>query len=390
MKNVTYNCGEKEVLFTDITMLFSDDKNCFLTLDSLKNLTLTQGSFKKLLAKDVISFDALCATPCNADVFLSTERGVLVWVKCNGEEISSRTLMASKNEKKKICGVKVVKIHGRYHLFYCLDSEMKCLVHQVVSGEEIFKPTVIDNIGRNFVYDIVVDEDSNIHIVYQVGEELRYCRYVYSEKRYIAPQTFLSSRARSLCIDVWEDRVFVLLSEKASGLTQIFLVEVCEDGFKKNVMHLSGDYNMCLNCGKDGIIVYVSSEGMCYEIQSDYSLNIQKPLPFSKCSGVQRIRCANEVNSAKAFPVNRHKLPLEGYRNFNKEDDVKSRDFAPKGMEAEKFANRYAASFADKIAKLRNEDLLQRIESIEEAIREFSALLEKFLEETKGPQSPSS
>lgn len=147
---------------------------------------------------------------------------------------------------------------------------------------------------------------------------------------------------------------------------------------------------MCLNCGKGGIIVYVSSEGMCYEIKSDYSLNVQKPMLFSKCSGVQRIRCANEVNSVKAFPVNRHKLPLETYRKFNKEDAVKTRAFAPKGVEIEKFANRYAASFADKIAKLRNEELLQRIESIEEAIREFSALFEKFLEETKGPQSPSS
>ena len=390
VKFVTYICGEKEVLITDITMLFPDDKNWFLNLDSLKNLTLTQGTLKKLLAKNVTSFDALCTTPRNADVFLSTERGALVWISCNEENISSRTLMASKNEEKKICGVKVIKIHGRYHLFYCLDSEMKFLVHQVVSGEEIFKPIVIDNISRNFVYDIVADEDSDIHIVYQIGEELRYRRYVYSEKRYVTPQTFLSARVRSLCIDVWEDRVFVLLSEKASGITQIFLVEVCENGFKKNVMHLSGDYNMCLNCGKGGIIVYISSEGMCYEIKSDYSLNVQKPMLFSKCSGVQRIRCANEVNSVKAFPVNRHKLPLETYRKFNKEDAVKSRAFAPKGVEIENFANRYAASFADKMTELRNEEILQRLSSIEKAIYKFSASFEKFLEETKENQSPSS
>ena len=137
VKFVTYICGEKEVLITDITMLFPDDKNWFLNLDSLKNLILTQGTLKKLLAKNVNSFDALCTTSHNADVFLSTDRGSLVWISCNEENISSRTLMASKNEKKKICGVKAVKIQGRFHLFYCLDSEMRCLVHQIVSGEEV-------------------------------------------------------------------------------------------------------------------------------------------------------------------------------------------------------------------------------------------------------------
>lgn len=385
------SCILKEVLITDITMLFPDGKTRFLYPDHFKNLVIADdGSTGKVIAENVNSFDAECSSKNGTEVFISTDHGTLLYISHDGERLLSRTMMTAKNVKSKIREVSVIEINGRYHVFYCLDCERRYLIHQIVSDGDFCEPAVIDSIGRHFAYSIAKDEECNIHIVYETDSRLKYRKYAYSQKNFTAPLSLFEGEVGKTAVGSWQDNVYVAFTEPGRQVCRLFLARVSDTPSKKLIMSADKDSDISLNCMKEGIVVHVTAGGVCYEIESDYSLNVKKPKSIGKSYGICRIRSSLKNNTVRSFPVNRAGLPRDGYVGFSSQISESSGAFAPKGDEIVKFAQEHKKAFGDKLWEVINEDIILRLARIEDSVAKLTACVEETLSEIKNEETPSS
>ena len=141
---------------------------------------------------------------------------------------------------------------------------------------------------------------------------------------------------------------------------------------------------------KEGIVVHVTAGGVCYEIESDYSLNVKKPKSIGKSYGICRIRSSLKNNTVRSFPVNRAGIPRDGYANFSSQISESSGAFALKGDEIVKFAQEHKKAFGDKLWEVINEDIILRLARIEDSVAKLTACVEENLSEIKNEETPSS
>ena len=164
------------------------DKNKTITLNSVDKLVLKKSTTPDEIISENMTddFDVYVDAKGRINIFGITKEGTFVHTENTNNIWQTHKILERKNKEGKILGVRVLCINGNFHLFYCIDYKERILVHQVVnSGEYTMSPEVIDYVGRRFLYDVCVDDDKNLHIVYVADDDyLMYRAYTYNSKSY--------------------------------------------------------------------------------------------------------------------------------------------------------------------------------------------------------------
>ena len=311
---------------------------------------------KQKICTDISSFDILCPSEDTIEIFATTHKGSLVNISIKGENINYRTIMETKDADRKICFVRCLLIEGRYHLFYCLANRLY-LIHQVVTGEEIFEPKVIDTVSKRFAYDVTLDSSNDIYIVYSTEGEIRYRKYIYSQKSISSSNLMCVGNPRKLQCALLRDNLYVAYSEHSGGALALNIVASGGVSVKKGIFSLDKESQFSLNATEENLVLHIAENGVCYEMTTDLSLNVSRPVSVGKTLGIWQIRFFEEIYTVHAYPVNRFMLPFESVRRFEALDTKPAKEFVPIGYEAESFAHKYRDVFEQKVIELEKENI---------------------------------
>jgi len=377
------------VFKTNITVLSPSGENLCLRPDPSSKLVLKRKDQREvvLLNDAVTSFDVICLKDGLMDIFLTTEGGSLFNLTHDKSGTSAKPVMLGKDSKNKICSVRALYINGRYHLFYCLDTKSRYLIHHIFSHDETFEPQVVDTVGKRFVYDIATDDDMNIHIVYaSEGGVLKYKKYINSQKVFTDGEKICSCDPRFLRVCLCSDRLFAAYTEYGSGGCNVYFLSAFDYNVKKAVFSVGNNTTLSLNTRGEELFLHLADNGVCYEIKSDLSLNISRGISIGKTYGICGIRFAEYPGKIFSYPVDRDNEPLSGYRDFLPVSTVLKDMPKPKGCEAEEYAQKHKDFFNEKIQELEKEDFSRSMANIEASLAKLVEITEKvFCEIQKNP-----
>ncbi len=376
----------KRCFKTNIITIMSSNKTAYLTLNSSSKLVLKNedGKERVLISEAVTSFDACCFEGEVIHIFLTTSGGSLLYLKYTEKDTQVKPVMLGKDSKNKICFVRTLNINGNFHLFYCLDSQKRYLVHQVLSGDSVYEPKVVDIIGKRFIYDVVADDCMNIHIIYSSdGGELKYKKYINSQKLYTEPKKICVCNPRFLCVCYTKDRLFASYTEQTNGAYNVYLLSVLDFNVKKAVFSVGSSTELALNSKGEELILHLVDNGVCYEIKSDLELNISKGTPLGKSSGICDVRSFDSESCVSRYPVSRDNTLFSAYKDFNPAKTLSHEIPSLKGRDAEVFAQKYKDMFDEKIAELQNEEFFQSLAKIDLSLKKLLEITQKIYEEIK-------
>ncbi len=379
---VAYKSIAKEVLNLDITLMSPEGIRGILSVNSLGRLVMKKDDLKDQILCDekVISFDGICKEDETTYIFFSSDEGNLYKLELREDKSILKPLMMSKDNKSKIFGLKVLLINGAFHLFYCFESTHKYLTHQIVLEDIVYEPKAIGIIGDSTLYDIVADDDFNIHIVYISTEsDLKYTQYINSQKVHTKPKTVLSGDIRKICITSGGQRIFGAYVQNSRGVCSINLVSILDSKVRKTSIPAYKETEISLNSKGDTLILNTVDKGVCYEAISDFDFNISKATPIGRSSKIGAVRSIGFDIPVRYYPISLKNEPLKDYVNFAKTLSLKDALLKPKGSEAEEFYQKYKDVFEKKAEELKNEDFSQSLARIEASLKKLVETVESAL-----------
>ena len=331
-----------------------------------------------VLPETVSSFDVGYVFDDNIHIFATGTDGALFYIDFKDGNVKKNVIMQNRDSTGKICFVKALFINGRYHLFYCLNSEKRYLVHQVFSPDVFFEPEVIDTIGKRFLYDVAVDDHMNVHIVYASDENsLKHKKYIYSQKAYTEAATVCSASPRDICCCAFDDRVFASYTQLNNFTASLYIADVSAKEVTKAVMAVNNDTVSALNYDGKNLILYFENNGVCYEAKSDLSPWVSSSTTIGKCKGIMKLQ--SYLGASFRYPIGRDYLPLLGYDKFIKSPSAANNSPVISGEEAENFALKYKEDFDKKIQELQMEDFSRHLASIDASLMQLAKAAENIL-----------
>lgn len=361
----------------NIVEILPGGKNKYLNLGSNGDILLgANGMQERKIYSDITSFDGVCISEDKTELFATTDRGFLVNVSLLGDVIKSKTLMESKGTHREICSVRCLYIEGRYHLFYCIKSSDTYLVHQVFSDDGLFEPQIVDKISNRMAYNVIRDYSSDIHIVYSSANEIRCRKYVYSKKMLDSARVICYANPREIQPALYKERLFMAYTEQGAEGIAVNIVSM-DSSVKKKVFSGIKEPQFCINASEYELAVHIIENGVCYEVKSDEFLNVSKPLPVGKSSGIRKVISPDGYICLDGYPVNRFMAPLEGFEKFKKDFLSNNKSFGLKGSQADDFAGRYKDIFEEKVRLMEEETVRQSLSKIEVSLNRLVDMVEK-------------
>ncbi len=356
------------------------EKNRYITRTNSGELVLSRDDGQKtVLFKNMTGdFDAHTEGDGSVDIFGVSSDSNLVHIRYSGEEVMAYTVLESKSKESRICSVRVYKINGRFHLFYCINHTDRLLVHHVVDRSDYAKePMVIDRIGEKNLYDIAKDEDNNIYILYSSNDTLLKRKYTYSTKTYSQPETVAEYEIYSLSALCHGGRLYGAFTAADKGRVSVFVCDTEDRNFAEVGVKVHVRTEVSLVPDADGIFVQWVENSMCFGVPCSVSLDKERVKILGRSPGLARPKfIGGEVLVSKAAINLSRQL-------FCRQEDItvvsKAPQLEPVGQEVDMLSRKYIEVLSRKNDLVDFERELTRIEA---SLERLVMLVESALERT--------
>ena len=117
----------------DVIITKKGDKSRYVTVNSSGCLVCVHedGSKQELSENMTNEFDVYAEDDGSLDVFGVNTDGNLLHIRSANGNTTVHTVLENRSDKGSISSVRVFKIYGRYHLFYCINHLERLLVHHI-------------------------------------------------------------------------------------------------------------------------------------------------------------------------------------------------------------------------------------------------------------------
>lgn len=316
--------------------------------------------------------------------------GSLLYLRYTSGVWNKYTVLDSKGGGKRINSVKLIKFNGRLHAFYCVEYEGRMmLVHHISEGCEFKRePHVIDYINLRCAYDIRLDDNFNIHILYaDENSYLKYAVFVNSKKNYTTSEIGCEDEIRSVNCAFYNDELYAAYLSRERDYNVINCIKTSIG--EKHMVGFGVDAlsEPCIFVSGDDLYIQWCEKGYAFECSIDDKFKISKPLSLGRSAGILKLRSfENEtVSFLDKCAANRSKNPFPSAQSaFEKLLVKEKRTFEIKGSEAE----RYAGGCTDKSDSKEIEEfaahLVRRIGELEVQMQSIVKIMQLFYNPSSG------
>ena len=364
---------------SDVLIFDNKSKDKVISVNSLNELLYSvKGEKTDIIYKNVSAdFDVIAEESGAISILAVTLSGSLVFFKFLNGEWKKYTVLDSRSGGKKINAVKMLKINGRIHAFYCISYDGRMmLIHHIFEGTDFSRePQVVDYIGLRCAYSVCTDDSWNIHIMYSdENASLKYTVFSNSQKRYSASAVISEEEVRSINCVFSDNTVFAAYLSREHEYNVINCVRA--DNGEKHTVGFGVDSLSEPCIFTDGFKIYVQwcERGNSFECSAGFDFRFSKPVSIGQNAGILRVRCLKNESLAGINKCAGNKRGVlasaEGIcRKFTYE---KEPNFEAKGAQIEKFAQENKDFFDEKYI---NAVFERQIYELEQRVAE----LEKFV-----------
>jgi len=366
---------------TDILVMKNGEKNrSVVYIPSGELMLRCESSDDICLCRDISDdFDACVDVNGVIDVFAVNTKGNLCHIRYSGGRIIQNTVMESREAGNRICSVRVIKINNKMHLFYCLSCSERLLVHHIVDFNDYkMEPEVIDRIGKKYVYDVVADEMSNIHIIYSSNNgKILKRTYIYKNKSHTPPEFVADYEARSMGLVCIEDEQYAVFTALKKGHNTVFVCNVLKRDIAVAGVHVHMRTQTSIFPDGEEIIIEWIENAMCFSVRCSKELNLGRVSARGRSDGMIKVRLCEPSILINHMAKNTSGIPFTNPRSFALKEKT-TNEFLPKGYEVDMMSKKYLEVLSGKneFASDFKEDLMM----IEASLERLVLLVERALE----------
>lgn len=355
----------------DIIVSEKNAKDKIFSVNSNELTVVTHGGKPEILCKNVSSdFDVVAENGGAVSVMIVSLNGSLIYLRYVLGEWKKYTVLDSRGGGKRINGVKLVKLNGRIHAFYCIEYERRMmLVHHISEGNEFVRePYVIDYISLRCSYDVCVDDSMNIHIVYaDEDSHIKYVTFSNSQKNYLSSEVGCDDEIRSVNCVFCGGFLYAAYLSRERDYNVINCIKIAEG--EKHTVGFGVDAlsEPCIFSSGGEICIEWCEKGYAFECSADKNFRFSKPFSLGRSDGILKIRSfENEaVSVIDKCAGNMSKKPFSSAKAVFEKTLVKEkRKFEIKGSEAERYAKSCLAE-----DEVESDALEIRIAAVEEQMK---------------------
>ena len=301
----------------DVIITKKGDKSCYITVNSSGLLICEhEDGIKQELSENMTNeFDVYAEDDGSFDVFGVSADGNLLHIRNADGNTTVHTVLQNKSDKGKITSVRVFKIYGRYHLFYCINHSERLLVHHIAGyGDYTMEPEVVDRIDEEFLYDIVCDEDKNMYVIYSGENALLKRKYTYGSKSFSDPYTISDIRVRSVSGVYFNDKLYVAYTTQDKGRYCVFLKDT-DSGYQTEIgIKVHSDTKVALIIQNGNLCVEWVENSMCFATVCTADLVKERVKILGRTRGLARLKAVGGDSLVSAVAMN---LSAKPYGNID-------------------------------------------------------------------------
>ena len=365
----------------DVIITKKGDKSRYVTVNSSGCLVCVHedGSKQELSENMTNEFDVYAEDDGSLDVFGVNTDGNLLHIRSANGNTTVHTVLENRSDKGSISSVRVFKIYGRYHLFYCINHLERLLVHHIAGyGDYTMEPEVVDRIGEEFLYDIVCDEDKNMYVIYGLGDSLLKRKYTYGSKSFSNAYTISDIRAGDVSGIYFNDKLYVAYTAHDKGRNCVFLKDA-EGGYQSEIgvkVHSHTKVALVIQSGK--LCVQWVENSMCFATACTEELIKERVKILGRTKGLARLKAVGADTLVSAVAMNLSSRPYG-----NVEDMItphQTPKFEYSGEEVDALSRKYMEVLSRKNDFV---DFGQELTRIESALERLVMLAESVINEIK-------
>ena len=363
----------------DVLILKKGDKSSYVSVTNTGELILNYDDEHKVILKNNMTndFDVFSEGNEKIDIFGVDDQSNLVHVIADGENVNSEIVLESRSTESRLSNVRVIKINGRFHLFYCVSHTQRLLVHHII-GEQPLEPKAIAVIGKSMAYDAVKDEDNNIHFVYS-SDDNALCsqKYIYNSKTYGPKEKIAQYDAHSVSVLYFKDKLYCAFTAPDKGRISVFLCDanqkkIAEVGVKVHVRT-----EVAIIPQDNNIVVEWAENSMSFAVPCNENLEKGRVKIQGRTHGIARIRAQGaETIAQKASLSLSRKLFCDEHKIIR---TPKKSEFEPQGQEVDLLSRKYMEVLSRKNNFVDFEKEFMRIEA---ALERLVMLVERAVNES--------
>ena len=370
----------------DVVLSEKNVKDKVFSINSLSELTVTSsGGREEVICKNSsVDFDVLAEEGDIISVLLVSLNGSLVYLRYVLGEWKKYILLDSRSGGKKINSIKLIKLNGRIHAFYCIEYEDRMMLVHHISEDDVFsrEPVVIDYISAKCSYDICIDESMNIHILYADEDyKIKHTVFVNSRKNYSKSEINLEDEIRSINCAYFCGSVYAVYLSRERDYNVINCLKT--ENNEKHTIGFGVDAlsEPCIFAADDEMYVEWREKGYAFECVSDASFKFSKPTSLGRSEKTVKIRChENEaVSYIDKCALNMQLKPFTSCQNILKNlFDKKKPEFKVKGADVEEYASkRFVQGEIDLKIKNIEGQISMLLNSVDNLYKRFDESLKK-------------
>lgn len=301
----------------DVIITKKGDKSRYITVNSSGLLICEhEDGIKQELSENMTKeFDVYAEDDGSFDVFGVSADGNLLHIRNADGNTTVHTVLRNKSDKGSISSVRVFKIYGRYHLFYCINHSERLLVHHIAGyGDYTMEPEVVDRIGEELLYDIVCDEDKNMYVIYSGENALLKRKYTYGSKSFSDPYTISDIRVRSVSGVYFNDKLYVAYTTQDKGRYCVFLKDT-DSGYQTEIgIKVHSDTKVALIIQNGNLCVEWVENSMCFATVCTADLVKERVKILGRTRGLARLKAVGGDSLVSAVAMN---LSAKPYGNID-------------------------------------------------------------------------
>lgn len=361
----------------DVIITCNNLKEKRIFVNESNELLVTSPEEENYVLCDNVSrdFDAVAENNGMISVMAVATNGTLLYFRYVLGKWEKQIVLDCKSDSKKINNIKLIKLNGRIHAFYCIEYDEKMLlVHHISQNENFYtKPAVIDYINMRCIYHISVDYSFNIHIVY-VDEDLqiKYKTFINSAKDYSDNKVNCDDKVRIINTVFFQNYLYCVYLSKERDYNVINCLNLSIDekrtlGFAVGVLS-----EPCIFSNENTLYIQWRENGYAFECSAGIDFKFTKPFSLGCSENTLKLRsCANEtVAFVDKCAANVYRRPFPSAKNiFDVLIKKKRQFFKTKGSEIEEFQKK----------SMENHNLCYddaRLEAVEEQLKNLTDIIE--------------
>jgi len=279
----------------DVIITYNNLKEMRVNVNERNELTITSSGEEKYILCDNMSkdFDVIAENNGVISVMAIAINGTLIYFRYVSGRWEKQIVLDSKSESKKIHNIKLAKINGRIHAFYCVEYDDKMLlIHHISQNDSFYtKPAVIDYISTKCIYHISIDCSFNIHIVY-ADENLRmkYKTFIYSAKKYSDNTVNCEDRMQTINTMFFQNELYCVYLSKARNYNVINCLKL-SNWERKTISFGVGTLGEPCIFGNDHVLyIHWLEKGYAFECSSENKMNFSKPFSLGRSDKLLKLR----------------------------------------------------------------------------------------------------